>query len=155
MVAINVGSIRWSKAQLRSKQPHVESTGPAASVVPSTFAPSSSTGGMTLEAIMAQLQRMNACLDTFADELCQVNTHVDRIAWQQARFGSFAASPSPSLEASTDEDDNDGDDEDDASSSSDDKMMTSQWLALCHSWQKGGVVLGRMRVVLYLGGELM
>ena len=80
MVAINVGSIRRSKAQLRSKQPHVESTGPAASIVPSTPAPSSSTGGMTLEAIMAQLQRMDACLDTFADELCQVNTHVDRIA---------------------------------------------------------------------------
>ena len=33
-----------------------------------------------------------------------------------------------------------------------------EWLALCHSWQKGGVVLGivlGIRVVIYLGGELV
>jgi len=84
-----------------------------------------------------------------------VNTHVRRIARQQARLGGFAPSPSPSLEASTDEDGNDGDYEDeDASSSSDDEMTTSWWLTLCHSSQKGGVVLG-LRVVLYLGGELV
>ena len=78
--------------------------------------------------------------------MCQMNTHVGRIARRQARFGHFAASPSPSLEALVDKDgDGDGDDEDaddDASSSGDDKMMISQWLTLCHLWQKGGIVLG-------------
>ena len=76
-------------------------------------------------------------------------------------MGGFVASPSPSPspQASEDEDDNDGsgddnDDEDeDASSSSDEEMIAFQWLALCHSWQKGEVVLG-IRVVMYLGGEL-
>ena len=29
---------------------------------------------------MAQLVRMDACLDTFNDELCQVNVRVGRIA---------------------------------------------------------------------------
>ena len=47
---------------------------------PSTSAPSSSSGGVTLEAIMAQLEHMDACLDTLSTELYQVNTHVSRIA---------------------------------------------------------------------------
>ena len=74
------------------------------------------------------------------------------IAWRQPRLGCFITSPSPSPEALADKDDEDGNDEDDASSSNDDEMTTFRWLTLCHSWQKGGVVLG-MRVVLYLGGE--
>ena len=84
---------------------------------------------------------------TLSDKLCQVTTHVSRIAWRQARLGGFVASPSPSPETSEDEDDDDGaddndDDEKDASSSDDEEMTTSQWLTLCHSWQKRGVVLG-------------
>ena len=67
---------------------------------------------MTLDAIMAQLMCMDACLDTLSDELCQVNTHVDRIARWQACLGGFMASPSPSPEASKDKDD-DGDSDDD------------------------------------------
>ena len=47
---------------------------------PSTSAPSSSSGGVTLEAIMVQLKRMDARLDTVSTELYQVNTHVSRIA---------------------------------------------------------------------------
>ena len=94
---------------------------------------------------------MDARIDTLSDELCQVTTHVGRITWRQARLGGFVASPSPTLEAFEDEDADDGDDGDDddddededASSSSDDEITTSQWwLALCHSWQKEGVVLG-------------
>ena len=76
---------------------------------------------------------MDARLDTLSDELCQVNTRVSRIAWQQACLGGFVKSPSPSPEASEDEDDDgdsdddDDDDEDededeDASSSGDDTM---------------------------------
>ena len=62
--------------------------------------------------------------------------------------------------ASKDEDDDDGFDNDDndkdedASSSGDDEMTASQWLTLCHSWQKGEVVLG-IRAVIYLGRELV
>ena len=108
---------------------------------------------------MAQLVRMDAHLDTLSDKLCQVNTCVGRIAWQQAVIGGFIASSSPSPQASEDESDGDGPDddadEDNGVSSSDNEEMTaSQWLTLCHSWQKEGVVLG-MRVVMYLGGELV
>ena len=46
---------------------------PSASTIPSTSAPSSLGGGVTLEVIMAQLQRMNACLNTLSDKFCQVN----------------------------------------------------------------------------------
>ena len=71
---------------------------------------------------------MDTCLDTLSNELCQVNTRVGCIAWQQARFCGFIESLSPSLEASKDEDDygdpnDDDDDKDkDASSPSDDEM---------------------------------
>ena len=81
---------------------------------------------------MAQLQRMDAHLDTLSNELCQVNPHVSRIARRQARLGGFATSPSLSPQASADEDDNDGADDDDkdededTSFSSDEEMTTSQ-----------------------------
>ena len=44
-------------------------------------APSSSSSDVTLGDIMAQLQRMDACLDTLSMELYQVNIRVSRIAW--------------------------------------------------------------------------
>ena len=60
---------------------------PPTPFAPSTFTPSSSMSGMTLKDIMAQLkdimaqlQHMDAHLDTFSDELCQVNTRAGRIA---------------------------------------------------------------------------
>ena len=77
--AINATYVRGSEAQLQLKQPRTETIDPSASTIPSTFAYSSSGGSVTFEAIMAQLQRMDACLDTFSDELCQVNTRVGRI----------------------------------------------------------------------------
>ena len=110
----------------------MKSTDPTTPTVPFTSAPSSSGDGVTLEAIMAQFQRIDACLDTLSDELCQVNIHVSHIARRQACLSSFAASPSPSPEASTDEDGDDGADDDDedkdedANSTNDDEMMTSQ-----------------------------
>ena len=78
---------------------------------------------------MAQLMRMDACLDTLSDELCQVNTHVGCIARQQAAMGGFTTYTSPSPPASKDESDygsdNDDVDEDNgASSPSDDEMST-------------------------------
>ena len=74
---------------------------------------------------MAQLQRMDAHLDTLSDELCQVNTCVGRIARLQARLGGFVKSLSPILKAFEDKDnDGDSDKDKDASFSSDDEMTT-------------------------------
>ena len=87
---------------------------PPTSFAPSTSVPSSSVGGVTLEAIMAQLVCMDARLDS--DELCQVNTRVGHIAQRQAAMGGFTTYNFPSLPASEDESD-DG-------SGSDDEMST-------------------------------
>ena len=82
---------------------------------------------------MAQLQRMDARLDTLSIELYQVNIRVGRITRWQATMGDFApeASPPPPPVASDseDEDDDDGDDDDvfnddDGDASSTDKMST-------------------------------
>ena len=92
---------------------------------------------------MTQLQRMDAHLNTLSDELCQVNIHVNCIAWQQARLGGFVESFSPSLEASKDEDDDgDSDDDDDdkdkdASSSGDDEMTAWVTYPLSFVTKKG------------------
>ena len=131
MGAIIASFVQQSEAQLRLEWPQTETDDPAASIFPPSFSassistPSSSAAGVTLKAIMAQLQRMDARLDHLTDEMCQMNTHAGRIARRQARLGGFAPSPSLSLEAAN-KDDDAGDDKDDASSSSDDEMTTSQ-----------------------------
>ena len=83
---------------------------------------------------MAQLQRMDARLDTLFTELYQVNVRVGRIARQQATMGDFAPkatpSPPPPLASdSEDEDANNGDNDDasndnDGDASSTDEMST-------------------------------
>ena len=82
---------------------------------------------------MAQLQRMDARLDTLSTELYQVNVRVDCIARWQAIMGGFTseASPPPPLMASDskDEDDDDSDNDDafadnDGDASSTDEMST-------------------------------
>ena len=84
---------------------------------------------------MAQLQRMDARLDTLSTELYQVNVRVDHIARRQATMGGFAAEPTPSPPHPVasdsdveDDDDDDGDDDDasddDGDASSTDKMST-------------------------------
>ena len=81
---------------------------------------------------MAQLQRMDARLDTLSIELYQVNIRVGRIARRQASMGGFApeATPSPpSPMVFESEDDDDGDDDDasddaDGDASSTDEMFT-------------------------------
>ena len=77
---------------------------------------------------MAQLQRMDARLDTLSMELYQVNVHVGRIARRQASMGRFAPEPTPSsplpvASNSEEEDDDDGDD-DDGDANSTDEMST-------------------------------
>ena len=129
------GSVQRSEAQLQLKRPCIEITNPATFATPpssaSSFsAPSSSAaGGVTLEAIMEQLQQMHANfsdrLDTLTDEMCQMNIRVGHIAHRQACMVGLTHSPSPSPEASPD--DAVDDDEDDAYSSNGyDKMSTSQ-----------------------------
>ena len=83
---------------------------------------------------MAQLQRMDARLDTLSMEMYQVNVRVSRIARRQASMGGFApeatpSPPSPVASASEDENDDDGDDNDasddaDGDASSTDEMST-------------------------------
>ena len=80
---------------------------------------------MTLDAIMTQLQCVDARLDTLTTEMYQMNTRVGYIAKRQAHLGGFVKSPSPPPEASEDDDDSDDDDDDkdgDASSFSIDEM---------------------------------
>ena len=84
---------------------------------------------------MAQLQRMNARLDTISMKLYQVNVRVGRITRRQAAMGGFALKPTPSPphpiasnSDAKDDDDNDGDDDDtsddDGDASSIDEMST-------------------------------
>ena len=79
MCVIDTATVRRNIAQLRLKQPQTQTAAPPASTTPSTFALSTSTGEVTLEAIMAQLVHMDARLNTLSDELYQVNTRVGRI----------------------------------------------------------------------------
>ena len=126
MCAIDAAIVRWSEAQLRLKRPQTETATPLPSFAPSTSDPSSFAGNVTLEAVMAQLQCMDAHLGTLSDELCRVNTRVSRIARRQTHLGGFVESPSPSPKASVDDDDdNDNDDEDEDASSSSDNEMTA------------------------------
>ena len=78
---------------------------------------------------MAQLQRIDACLDTLSMELYQVNVRVGRIARRQVAMGGFAPEPTPSpphpIASDSDAEDDDGDDgNDDGDASSTDEMST-------------------------------
>ena len=100
MCAIEAATIKRSEVQFRSRQS--DSAAPPSRSAPSCSAPStsassSSIGNVTLCDIMAQLQRMDARLDTLSTELYQVNVRVSRVARRQATMGGFAprATPSP------------------------------------------------------------
>ena len=74
-----------------------DSAAPPSHSAPSRSAPSSSSDDVTLVDLMAQLQHMDARLDTLFTKLYQVNVCVSRIARRQATMGKFAleATPSP------------------------------------------------------------
>ena len=76
---------------------------------------------------MAQLQHMDAHLDTLSMELYQVNIHVGHIARRQATMGGYApeASPSPPPPVASDSEDEDNDDGDDDDASDDDDRDAS------------------------------
>ena len=96
---------------------------------PSTSAPSSSISDVSPGDILAQLQRMDARLDTLSTKLYQANASVDRIARRLAIMGDFtseASPPPPSVTSdfdSKDEDDDDGNDND--ASDDDDRYASS------------------------------
>ena len=79
---------------------------------------------------MAQLQRMDARLDTLSTELYQVNARVGHIARRQAAMGGFAPEPTPSppypvaSDSDAEDDDDDDDDDDDGDASSTNEMST-------------------------------
>ena len=75
---------------------------------------------------MAQLQRMDARLNTLSTELYQVNVRVGRIARQQVSMGGSApeATPSPPSPVAYDSEDDDDDDDADGDASSSDEMST-------------------------------
>ena len=95
---------------------------------------------------------MDARLDTLSTELYQVNICVGHIARRQAVMGGFAleASPPPPTTSEAEDDDDD--------TSKDIEILALlvlmrcliDTLTLCHSWQKGRVVL-YMRVVILMG----
>ena len=137
MCAIDAATIKRSEAQFRSRQS--DSVAPPSRLAPShstpsISAPSSSTSDVSLRDIMAQLQRMDAHLDTLSGELYRVNICVGHIARRQAIMGGYApkdSPPPPPLVASDfeHEDDDDGDDDDasdddDGDASSTDEMST-------------------------------
>ena len=72
---------------------------------------------------MAQLQRMNAHLDTLSTELYQVNVRTGRIAWRQATIDDFALKasppPPPPVASESKDEEDDGGDNDDASDDAD------------------------------------
>ena len=84
MCAIDYTIVKHSKAQFRSRQ--TDSKTPSSRFAPSRSTPSasdpSSSGDASLGDVMAQLQRMDAHLDTLSMELYQVNVRVGRIARQ-------------------------------------------------------------------------
>ena len=128
MCAIDATTVKLSEAQFRSWQS--DSATPPSRLAPSTSAPSSFSSDVSLRDIMAQLQRMDARIDTLSTKLYQVNVCVGCIALWQVIMGGFApkASPPPPPMASDSDDDGDdddaSDDDDDGDASSTDEMST-------------------------------
>ena len=123
MCAIDYATDKCSEAQFWSQQSDLAAT--SSRSAPSRSAPStsalSSSGDVSLGDVMAQLQRMDARLDTLSTKLYQVNVHVSRIAQRQVTIGNFAPEPTPSLphpvasDSDAEDDDDDSGDDDNAS----------------------------------------
>ena len=87
MCAIDYATVKRSKAQLQARQS--DSAAPPSHSAPSRSAPSSSSDDVTLVDVMAQLQHVDACLDTLSTEFYQVNIRVGCIPKLQATMGEF------------------------------------------------------------------
>ena len=79
---------------------------------------------------MAQLQGLDAHLDTLSDKLCQVNTRASHIARRQAEMGGYTMPSTPVAPVDESDANDDGatasndEDDGDVSSPSDDEMST-------------------------------
>ena len=131
MCAIDYATVKHSEAQFWSQQS--DSAAPSSRSAPSRSTPSASapsSGDVSLEDVMAQLQRMDARLDTLSTKLYQVNVRVGRIALWQATMGGFAPEPTPSpshpvaSDSNAEDDDDDDASDDDEDASSIDEMST-------------------------------
>ena len=78
MCAIDYATVKRSEVQFQVRQS--DSAAPPSCSAPSRSAPSSSSGDVALGDVMAQLQHMDARLDTLFTKLYQVNVCVNRIA---------------------------------------------------------------------------
>ena len=127
MCAIDAATIKHGEAQFRLRQSGstaFPSRSAPSRYTPSTSAPSFSTSDVSLEDIMAQLQCIDACLDTLSTKLYQVNVHVSRIAWRQAIMDGFALEASPLLPLMASDSEAENDDDDDRDASSTNEMST-------------------------------
>ena len=134
MCAIDAATVKRSEAQFRSRLS--DSADPPSRSAPSrlalsTSAPSSTMGDVMLGDVMAQLQCMDARLNTLSTELHQVNVRVGHIARWQATMGGFAleatpSPPSPMASNSEDEDANDGDNNDASNDDDGDASSTDE-----------------------------
>ena len=120
MCAIDYATIKRCEAQFQARQSNL--VAPPSHSAPSQSTPSSSSDDVTLGDVMAQLQRIDARLDTLSTELYQVNVYLGYIARWQATMGGFAlkATPSPPPLMASDSEDKDNDDGDDDYASDDD-----------------------------------
>ena len=80
---------------------------------------------------MAQLHRIDVCLDTLFTELYSVNVRVDYIARRQATMGGYAPEaspppPPPVASNSEDKDDDNGDDDDASNDDDGDASSTNE-----------------------------
>ena len=126
--ATDYATVKRSEAQFRSRE--TDSTAPSSRSAPSRSTPFASAPSFSDDAslgdILAQLQRMDAHLDTLSTELYQVNVHVGCIARRQATMGGFAPEPTPSpphpiaSDSDAEDDDDDDDDDGDGDDASDD-----------------------------------
>ena len=136
MRAINYATVKHSEAQFRSRQS--DSTTPSSCSAPSWSTPSasvpSSSGDVSSGDVMAQLQRIDAHLDTLSTKLYKVNVRVGYIARRQVTMGSFAPEPTPlplhpvasDSDVEDDDDDDDDGDKDDASDDDGDVSSTDE-----------------------------
>ena len=136
MCALDYAIVKCSEAQFRSRQS--DSTTPSSCSAPSWSTPSasvpSSSGDVSSGDVMAQLQRIDAHLDTLSTKLYKVNVRVGYIARRQVTMGSFAPEPTPlplhpvasDSDVEDDDDDDDDGDEDDASDDDGDVSSTDE-----------------------------
>ena len=79
---------------------------------------------------MAQLQHMDACLDTLSTELYQVNVCVGHIARRQASMGGYASKasppPPPSVASDSEDEDDNGDNDDVSEDDNGDASSTNE-----------------------------